>query len=101
MMQGDAYNLGIEILDDSGAAVLPAAVADVEITIGSLKKTYAAKELKFGENVWQFPLTQQESFLLPAGKLYGQVRIKWASGEVDGCRMLLPSLEESRSREVL
>jgi len=46
-------------------------------------------------------LTQEESFQLTSGKMYGQIRIKWASGEVDGCLLELPSLQESRSREVL
>ena len=101
MMQGDSYNLGIEIQDDTGAVVLPEAVADIEIAIGHIKKTYADGEVKYGENVWLFPLTQEESFSLPAGKLYGQVRIKWASGEVDGCKLEIPKLAESRSREVL
>ena len=101
MMQGDSYNLGVEILDDTGALVLPEAVSDIEIAIGHIKKTYANGEIKYGENVWLFPLTQEESFTLPAGKLYGQVRIKWASGEVNGCKLEIPRLDESRSKEVL
>ena len=101
MMQGDSYNLGIVIQDDTGAGVLPEAVSDIEIAIGHIKKTYAHNEIKYGENVWLFPLTQEESFTLPAGKLYGQVRIKWASGEVNGCKLEIPRLAESRSKEVL
>ena len=38
MMQGDAYLLGISILNNAGMPVTPADVADVEITIGHLKK---------------------------------------------------------------
>lgn len=101
MMQGDSYNLGVEVLDDTGAVVLPEAIEDMEIAIGNLKKTYKDGEVKYGEGVWLFPLTQEESFALPAGKLYGQVRIKWASGEVNGCKLDVPRLDESRSREVL
>jgi len=101
MMQGDCYSLGIDIVDDSGKKVLPETVADVEIVIGRLKKTYAAGQVKYGEECWLFPLTQEESFQLTSGKMYGQIRIKWASGEVDGCLLELPSLQESRSREVL
>ena len=101
MMQGDCYNLGIEIIDDSGAAVTPQAVSDVEIALGNLKKTYKEGQLKYGEGVWLFPLSQEESFSLTAGKLYGQARIKWTSGEVDGCLLEALRLTESRSREVL
>lgn len=101
MMQGDCYSQGIEILDSNGNAVLPQDVADVEVVIGSLKKTYAAGQVKYGEDCWLFPLSQQESLALSAGALRGQVRVKWASGEVDGCLLELPALTESRSREVL
>ena len=101
MMQGDAYDQGIEILDEQGQVVQPTAVADVEILLGDLKKTYAAGQLKFGEKCWLFPITQEESLMLSAGTLEGQVRVKWSTGEVTGCRLLPTQLLESRSREVL
>ena len=102
MMPGDSYDQGSDVLDDTGAVGLPEAVADIEIVIGHIKKTYAAGEVKYGENGWLFPITQEESFSLPAGKLKGQVRVKWASGEINGCKLeLLPKVEESRSKEVL
>lgn len=101
MMQGDCYSQGIEILDSNGNAVLPQDVADVEVVIGNLKKTYASGQVKYGEDCWLFPLSQQESLALNPGPLRGQVRIKWLSGEVDGCPLELPALHESRSREVL
>lgn len=101
MMQGDSYSLGIEILDEHGALVTNQDVADVEILLGSLKKTYAAGQLRFGEKCWLFPLSQEESLALSAGTLEGQVRVKWLSGEVTGCRLLPVQLLESKSREVL
>ena len=100
MMQGDSYNLGIEILDGD-KQVLPADVADVEIVIGHLKKTYAKGEVTYGGDAWMFPLTQEDSFSLLPSKPKCQVRIKWASGEVTGAKFDISSVDESRSKEVL
>ena len=101
IMQGDAYDLGIEILDNEGNVVTPDAVADVEIVIGHLTKTYARDELKFGEGVWLFPLTQEESFSLMASRPKAQIRMKWKTGEVDGTKLDMSAVDESFSREVL
>lgn len=101
MMQGDSYNLGIEILDGDGKQVLPDDVADVEIVIGHLKKTYAKGEVTYGGDEWLVPLTQEESFSLMPAKPKGQVRVKWASGEVTGAKLDISSVDESRSKEVL
>lgn len=101
MMQGDSYNLGIEILDSNGNLVLPADVADIEIVIGHLKKTYAKGEVKYGDDAWLFPLTQEESFSIMPSKPKGQVRVKWVSGEVTGAKFDIATVDESRSKEVL
>ena len=101
IMQGDSYDLGIEILDEAGKPVVPADVMDVEIVIGHMKKTYAKNEVKYGEDVWLFPLSQEESFRLMASKPKAQVRVKWKSGEVDGTKIDLSSVDESSSKEVL
>lgn len=101
IMQGDAYDLGIEIRDEDRNVVTPDDIADVEIVIGYLTRTYAKGELKFGEDVWLFPLTQEESFKLMASRPKAQIRVKWKTGEVDGVKLDLGSVDESYSREVL
>lgn len=101
IMQGDSYDLGIEICDENGAPVTADDVADVEIVIGHMKKTLSNNEVKYGEDGWLFPLSQEESFRLMASKPKAQVRVKWKSGEVDGAKIDISSVEESSSKAVL
>ena len=101
IMQGDAYDLRIEILDDYGNPVKPDDESDVEIVHGHMVKTYANEEIKHGEDCWLLPITQEESFALPPSKPKAQLRVKWKTGEVDGCYLDLSAVWESFSREVL
>ena len=101
MMQGDAYLLGISILNNAGMPVTPADVADVEITIGHLKKKYSDAALSFRGGVWMFPLSQSETFgCLPAAPK-AQVRVKWANGVIEGKPLYGVRIAESISKEVL
>lgn len=101
MMQGDAYLLGINILNNAGMPVTPADVADVEITIGHLKKKYSAAELSFNNGIWMFPLTQKETFGCMPALPKAQVRIKWANGVIEGKPLYGIRIDESISKEVL
>lgn len=101
MMQGDAYMLGINILNNAGMPVTPADVADVEITIGHLKKKYSAVELSFNNGIWMFPLTQKETFGCMPASPKAQVRIKWANGVIEGKPLYGIRIDESISKEVL
>lgn len=101
MMQGDAYLLGINILNNAGMPVTPADVADVEITIGHLKKKYSAAELSFNNGIWMFPLTQKETFGCMPASPKAQVRIKWANGVIEGKPLYGIRIDESISKEVL
>ena len=101
MMQGDAYLLGISILNNAGMPVTPADVADVEITIGHLKKKYSDAALSFRGGVLMFPLSQSETFgCLPAAPK-AQVRVKWANGVIEGKPLYGVRIDESISKEVL
>lgn len=101
MMQGDACYLGIEIRNSAGSPVVPADVRDVEITVGGLKKTYLAEQLSSSGGVWLFPLSQGESYAISPGPVPAQVRIAWANGVVEGCRLYGMYMEESLHKEVL
>ena len=101
MMQGDACYLGITILNNAGTTVTADDVQDVEITLGPMTKSYRAEELSYAAGVWLFPLSQGESFSCPPGQLAGQVRVAWANGVVEGCRLYGMHIEESISKEVL
>lgn len=101
MMQGDSYGLKVEILNAVDVAVTPADVSDVEITVGSLSKTYKNGEVTHDGNLWIFPVTQEESFKLSASRLKAQVRVKWTDGTVEGVPLGEIYVKESTSKEVL
>ena len=101
MMQGDAYLLGINILNNAGMPVTPADVADVEITIGHLKKKYSAAELSYNNGLRMFPLSQKETFGCMPASPKAQVRIKWANGVIEGKPLYGIRIDESISKEVL
>ena len=101
MMQGDAYLLGISILNNAGMPVTPADVADIEITIGHIKKKYSDAALSYMDGKWMFPLSQSETFgWLPAAPK-AQVRVKWANGVIEGKPLYGIRIGESISKEVL
>lgn len=101
MMQGDAYLLGINILNNAGMPVTPADVADVEITIGHIKKRYSSAELSFSNGLWTFPLNQWETFGYLPSSPKAQVRVKWANGVIEGKPLYGVRIDESISQEVL
>ena len=101
MMQGDCYQIGVQILNNAGSLVTPAEVDDVEITAGHLRKTHKEGQLRFHEGVWLFPLSQQESFSLPSGCVACQLRLRWMNGSVEGVSLGHIHVEESITREVL
>ena len=101
MMQGDAYLLGIRILNNAGSVVTPTDVADVEITIGHIKKKYSDAAISFHNGLWMFPLSQKETFGYMPASPKAQVRVKWANGVVEGKALYGVRVDESMSKEVL
>ena len=101
MMQGDGGYLGIELRNSAGAVVAPGDVREVEITLGTLRKTYPRGELSYAGGVWLFPLSQEESLSLMPGAAAAQVRLVWAHGVVEGQSLWGIWIEESISKEVL
>ena len=101
MMQGDAYNLGINILNNAGNPVTPADISDLEITIGNRSKTYKRAELTYEDGVWMYPITQQDSFRYHPGSVKAQVRVVWGNGVIEGHPLYGVRMNESLSKEVL
>lgn len=101
MMQGDSYNLGINILNNAGQPVTPDDVRDVEITIGSLRKTYLNAQIIFRDGVWLFPLSQAETLRYWPSSVKAQVRVAWANGVVEGKPLYGVRINESISKEEL
>lgn len=106
MMQGDAYGLPIDILNEDGnmfAVVTPEDVSEVEVMIGHLRKSYADGEIAFNSDTkkWTVLLTQEDTFGLRPVRVKVQLRIKWKSGGVEGCDLGYHNVRESLSKEVL
>lgn len=101
MMQGDAYKLGIQILNNAGNPITPADVNDIEITIGNLSKTYKKSQLVFDSGLWLFPLSQDETFHYIPAAAKAQVRVLWANGVLEGKPVYGIRIDESTSKEVL
>lgn len=100
MMQGDSYGLPIEILRD-GKAVTPEDVTNVEISVGSITKTYAKNKVYYSNGMWIIPLSQEETFNLPAASVRVQARVMWATGGVTGVDLGDIDVIDSISKEVL
>lgn len=101
MMQGDSYGIPVKILKADGGVIKPSDVSDVEISIGSIRKTYKSGDLSFAEDNWVFPITQQETYSLPSAYVPAQVRIKLPNGDVDGVSLGSIRVQESTSKVVL
>lgn len=101
MMQGDSYNLGINILNNAGSPVTPEDIIDIEITIGHMTKSYRAAQITFENNVWMFPLTQAETQSFWPGSVKSQVRVQWANGAIEGKPLFGIRVDEGISKEVL
>lgn len=103
MMQGDCYGLSIDIRSAENTPLTPSEVADVELTLGHLKKTYSSGELFFDEEavLWSCPLSQQDTFSLPVAPVKAQLRILWPDGAVEGVSLGHIHIHESLSKEVL
>lgn len=68
MMQGDAYSLPI-VLRQGELLITPEMVLRLEITIGTLTRTYPGVVRYDEENgQWLFPLTQEQTFAFKAGR---------------------------------
>lgn len=100
-MQGDACVLDVEILYGDNQPVLAEDVADVEIIIGSLRKTYSNADTYFEDGVWKIPLSQRETFRFPPSRVKVQARVALPSGDVQGIRLGEIRINESQSKEEL
>ena len=102
-MQGDSYALTIEIMNSSKVYVTKTDVTNVEVMIGSLRKTYADGEVAYDSATgkWKVPLTQDETFEFPPSKVKVQARVVLANGDIEGVDLGEIRILESISKEVL
>lgn len=98
MVQGDAYQIDVEITNE-GTVLDPSAVSLVEIALLNLIKTFPG-DITWSNGNFHFPITQAESFSLPQ-ICPMQVRVKFPSGDVIGSEMQDINVKRSISRAVL
>lgn len=102
MMQGDAYYLGIRVLNNAGNPVTPDDIRDVEISIGHLIKSYRNAELIYTDGIWLFPFTQEDTQgYWPDKEVKSRLRLAWPNGVVEGKPIYGIRFMESISKEVL
>lgn len=103
MLQGDSYEIPIEILKDDNEIATDADFADVEVVIGIFTKTLSKGEIRYDneQKAFMFPLEQSRTFKLNATKQPVQVRVKTHSGDVIGCNVGEIDVIKSLSKAVL
>lgn len=103
MMQGDSYGIEAKLFFVDGKPIDNYEVKNVEIVIGSLRKTSRDNEVYYDPDLesWIFPIKQEESFEFPVGRLKAQVRVVWPNGDVEGAELEDVHVIESRSKTVL
>lgn len=101
MMQGDSYNLAVQILNNAGSPVTASDVQDVEITIGRTSKRMSDGQITYENGYWMYPVSQSDSFGLLPGAVPAQVRVVWSNGVVEGKRLDGIRVMESLSKGVL
>lgn len=102
MMQGDAYSLPI-VLRQGELLITPEMVLRLEITIGTLTRTYPGVVHYDEENgQWLFPLTQEQTFAFKAGRTPPvQARIKFNDESVVAAKGKTIYVSASRSKGVM
>lgn len=89
IMQGDQYAIPVEIKDVDGTPANGETFADVEIVVGSVRRTMSAGEIVYDPNqaAFLFPLTQAETFAMRDQPQIMQIRVKTVDGNVLGVNL--------------
>lgn len=101
MMQGDQYRIPVYLEHEDGSSVTEAEVQDVEIFVGSVRKTLSdGVSYDEGEKCFYVHLMQKETFRL-IGDVNVQARILFTSGDVVGVDLGTVIFGKSTSKVVL
>lgn len=102
MMQGDSYNIPIEILAED-VATDPTVFEEIEIVFGHTVKTLSSGAITYDESKKEFlfPISQKESMNMP-NKVKAQLRVKLnGSEDVIGINLGEVDVEKTLSKLVL
>lgn len=101
IMQGDQYEIEFR-LSDASHVLTPTDVTDVEIVLGTLKKSVATGVHYVADTqTWNFPVTQEETLALISAPQQAQIRVKFTDGDVIGQRLCGIDIQSSLSKVVL
>lgn len=101
MMRGDAYEIALTLKDEQNHAITDEDVAEVEISLGDLTKTFTSGAVIYDDGKWLFPVSQGETLSAVAAINTLQVRVKYALGDVVGAKVGKVYVIPSASNEVL
>ena len=101
MMQGDQYRIPLVFKHEDGSSVTAESVDDVEVFVGSVRKTLL-NGISFDEKsgIFYVYLAQNETFRL-SGDTRVQARLLFTSGDVVGVNLGTVNFETSTSKVVL
>ena len=100
-MQGDGCMLAFAVKNNAGNPVTTGDIQDMEITLGTMRKTLSSGQLQYQNGLWLFPLCQAETFSCWPAATKCQIRILWNNGVVEGKTIPGVKITESISKEVL
>lgn len=101
IMRGDQYEIALTLTDEQNHAITDEDVAEVEISLGDLVKTYSSGAVIYAEGKWLFPISQGETLSTVAAVNTLQVRVKYLLGDVVGAKVGKVYVTPSCSNEVL
>lgn len=101
IMRGDQYEIALTLTDEQNHAITDEDVAEVEIALGDLVKTYSSGAVIYAEGKWLFPISQGETLSTVAAVNTLQVRVKYLLGDVVGAKVGKVYVTPSSSNEVL
>lgn len=84
-MQGDAYLIPI-VVRQGDVVIEPEMVETLVLKIGNIAQLYPGGGLTFSKGCWYFALSQEQSLLLPKGKVKTGGRMKLLSQAIVGFR---------------
>lgn len=84
LLQGNTYELPIQIKDSSGNIITPDMITKAQFVIGKYEKFYGTDvTYDFLKKAFIIPLTEQETFDLK-GTIEWQARFVFTTGQIDG-----------------
>lgn len=86
MMQGDAYDIHLTLVNDDNTPITDADVSKVNITFGGTTKSYPDGAVSYDDGEWLYPVTQAQTIGMPSVAELS-VRVKYNTGDVDGAKI--------------